>query len=664
MHIHLADTLRQAEGIGQRGPVGGDVVGLQRDAAQRPAHVGYHRPLGSLLSRGAVVVSRLDGEASHGVLGALGQEHVAVLPCLLLAEAEHVGQHVVREIVVPARIADVLLNHHSVPLASGHYLIIIGTEQRVATETTLHLGGPFVGLQAALLVELVVHGLSVVHLVEVAHGLDGEEQQLEVRVVVFSGQLLQQSERVSLQGLVLLHHVEPFARCQVVGVAVQHLSRHPSVVLRVEVQQTGSLSGMLLAQLLCAELRGMLHEVPGRVACGIPCHVEEERDGVLHRLEVTHVEHPELVHPILVGERHLFPEVLYGRHVHPLAVAWSPHVIHVVVHAPPTGALLLLHVGQSPYITPVVVREQYRHVIGHPQSVLIVELHLLVECPHLRTFLGGPSRHLLDDAPLVVDDVLQQGNVLLHVVVGITAHGLVAVTAHTDGDEVLRVLGPLHTLAEERVEHLLVRLVVPLAVLVAAACPLLVVACHGFVVAGTHDDTHLVGQRTVLCVIGIEGPRPHGWPQEVGPEAQQQFEDLLIEGMTSVVCAESILHPSRQAGSLVVEEEAAVGHGGFPCRVASLAEGGIAHLLHRRVGPVVPGRNAQLLREFIDAVYGASLVATHDDQCLVHALHGLLHSQHEILLALALQLLLVQFLGLDESLDEGALQRADKDGTA
>ena len=84
--------------------------------------------------------------------------------------------------IVPGAVAYVYLVHHVVPLSLCHLVIIFVTELAVSAEAELYLVCPFVGSCAAHLGVVVVHGLCVVHVVEVCHGSDGEVDELVVGV--------------------------------------------------------------------------------------------------------------------------------------------------------------------------------------------------------------------------------------------------------------------------------------------------------------------------------------------------------------------------------------------------------------------------------------------------------------------------------------------------
>ena len=254
----------------------------------------------------------------------------------------------------------------------------------------------------------------------------------------------------------------------------------------------------------------------------------------------------------------------------------------MVVQTPTTLALLFLGCRDASHITPVVVTQQNRHIVGHTQSCVIVVLYLFIECPYLGGLLGRAPCHLFDDAALVADDALHQFGVCL------VAHGLVAVAAHTDGDDVVGAVHALDALTEETVETWLVGGVVPGAPSLAVTCILLMIPGHRLVMRSSHHDAHGVCGFQVLGIIGIECPSPHGRPKVIALQAQDQLKDLFIESMVTIVGAEGVLHPGGQTGRLVVEEQASIAHSRFPvCIFACLDIDGFM-FFHGNVGPVVP----------------------------------------------------------------------------
>ena len=392
----------------------------------------------------------------------------------------------------------------------------------------------------------------------------------------------------------------------------------------------------------------MLHEILGGIGQRIPGHVEEEGDGIFHRLEVAHVEYPKFIHTVLIGQVELFPHALDGGHVQPFRITGSAYVVYVVVHAKATGMLAFFGIGQTAYVAPVVVAKQHDDVVGHAHTLIVIVEHFLVERPYLRCLLGGSAGDFLDDAALVVDNVFEQFHV------GVLAHGFVAIATHTDGHHVFGAFHAFDALAEELVDDFFIGRIVPGTVLLALACPLLMVACHRFVVRSADDDAHLVGQLAVLGVVGIESPAPHGRPQEVAAQTENEFEHLSVELVSAVIGAEGVLHPSGQAGCLVVQEDATIGHRRLTVGIDTGTDADSLAGRYRHVGPPVPGRYTHLARQLVDAVDGTALVAAGNEQHVAFdSLKGCVEGGDDVFLAGAFQLFLVQLLGFYQLFDEG-----------
>ena len=122
----------------------------------------------------------------------------------------------------------------------------------------------------------------------------------------------------------------------------------------------------------------------------------------------------------------------------------------------------------------------------------------------------------------------------------------------------------------------------------------------------------------VQRVVVVERVAPHRRPQVVALQAQDQLEDVRVE--LAVEAAELLARPAGERRRLVVDEDAAVPHR----RLAAACSGRRATnsarwLPHRHVGPPVPGRDADLLRQVVDAEDRAALVAAGDDQRAVDA---------------------------------------------
>ena len=156
----------------------------------------------------------------HGHITVLGFEDIA---SLAIGHSLHVRHLVGREVVIPDFIADVLLRHHTVPLASGNVRVVGGAEQRVADESLSDALCPEVGIGIIVCCQLQVHSVSIVHLVDVRQGLHGEENDLLVRVAVGSvdGDVL--SECLCFETYEIVGHLFPFTSIDVIGRGVHHL---------------------------------------------------------------------------------------------------------------------------------------------------------------------------------------------------------------------------------------------------------------------------------------------------------------------------------------------------------------------------------------------------------------------------------------------------------
>ncbi len=294
--------------------------------------------------------------------------------------------------------------------------------------------------------------------------------------MVSLGQTVVLAQGIGLQLQVLVDDRLPLSVAQVISVLVEHLRCAAPIVLADQVENACGLVSLVLPKLLCAPEARVVGDVADAILVRVPRHVHELADGILHGLEVAHVEDPQPVDAMLVGQGQLLPRVLHGCDVEQLRVAWRSHVVHVIVEAPSALVLALLSVGHPPHVAPVVVAEQQRHVIGHLHALVVIVEHLLVESPHLWRLAGFLASLLGDDFALVADDLGHELGV------GLIAHGLVTVAAHADGHDLFRALHALDALTEELLQVVLVLLVVPGAPSLSVAGIFLVVACHGLMV--------------------------------------------------------------------------------------------------------------------------------------------------------------------------------------
>ena len=209
----------------------------------------------------------------------------------------------------------------------------------------------------------------------------------------------------------------------------------------------------------------------------------------------------------------------------------------MVVKSPSSFVLTLLGIGHSAHVAPVVIAEQDEHIVGHLHSLVIIVKHFFIKSPYLRSLLGRTLGHISNNLTLVLHDALHQFRI------GLFAHRLIAVAAHTNRHDIIRAFHALNTFTKETVQILLVRMIVPRAPALTVAGILLMVTCHRFMMGSTHHYAHFIGCFHILGIIGIESPAPHGRPHIVALQAQNQFKNLLVETMVAIVRSECILHP-------------------------------------------------------------------------------------------------------------------------
>ncbi len=321
---------------------------------------------------------------------------------------------------------------------------------------------------------MAVHCHGVVHLIEVAAGIYRIEHQLIVSIPQLCRQLCIETKSIKCQSAVLVHHsFKLTVVCQAVGLFVQHFRGDPSVVFRIEGEDTGNLLCVGCTKLLCSPLSGMFHQVLRIKLCGIPGHIEKETDRVLHRFEVSYVDDPELFHPMLIGKVHLFPYPLNGIDVDPFGIARSSHIIEMVIDAVTPFSGFGIHAGQLTDVPPVVVAQEERHIIRHPHPVVIVILYLFVQCPYLWCLFRFFAGHLADDLSLIRHDLFQKSDV--HTLF----HRFVAITPHAHGHHLLPVATSFDAISPRLLQCIGVFVVVPdIGEVVSLHIPVPVGLCH------------------------------------------------------------------------------------------------------------------------------------------------------------------------------------------
>ena len=519
--------------------------------------------------------------------------------------------------------------HHLVPLAASQ-LVVVVAELAVASHQLLHE-------------RRVSTGGSVVNLNHSCTRHHGVVHQLVVGILSISRNLRPQRLSTGSKG-------EPKAVHSVHFFAVEdarhlHFGLAQQVVFRVLRDEGGGFLDyfsrttaehgsreLLQPRLLVASLDGF----------GIPGIVHDEVDGHLLGLQVAHVDDPDAVDARLIGEVELLAQFGNGGGVHPSVVPRATVHVDMVVEAKSSLAFALEVASDATDVAPVVVAKQQGHVVGHREASIVVTLHFGEDGPQLRHSILTPI-HLLDDGTLTLHH-LGQG---LHVVLVIAlSHRHIAVASHTDGDKIVVVLVALHALEEKLIHSLLVRGIIPRSHLL---LPLQVFAMrphHRLMMRSAHHNAVLIGQTWAFGVILIEGRCPHGWPQVVGLQAQEQLKHVGIH--LGVHASEVFRCPSAKRGPFVVDEDATILHFGRWLHKASIRPIHLVLMLHRHICPPVPGRHTYSLAYLVDAVDGASLVASSHHQTTVH------HIDNERL-PLPLHLVYIEFPLLHKPVNQAAL---------
>ena len=180
-------------------------------------------------------------------------------------------------------------------------MVVNIADEGIALEEALAFIRPDVRLRILLLVESMVLSLGKVHLMQIAHQLNREEDDLAIGIVIGCRQTVVLAQRISLELEILIYHLLPFTVLQTVGVLVEHLRSAAAVVLAYEVQDACCFVSLRFSELLGAPVAGVAGDVVHRVFMRIPRHVHKLADRIFHRLEVAHIENPETVDAVLVG---------------------------------------------------------------------------------------------------------------------------------------------------------------------------------------------------------------------------------------------------------------------------------------------------------------------------------------------------------------------------
>jgi hypothetical protein len=111
---------------------------------------------------------------------------------------------------------------------------------------------------------------------------------------------------------------------------------------------------------------------------------------------------------------------------------------------------------------------------------------------------------------------------------------------------------------------------------------------------GTHYDTPFICQNRVEGIISVEGVSPHGRPEVIATQPQQQFKYLFIYMM--VEATELFFCPTGKGGCFIVNKDAAIFYRWGMIVVSAFFDKYGCFLFDRYIGPPVPGRYAELFR--------------------------------------------------------------------
>ena len=175
-------------------------------------------------------------------------------------------------------------------------------------------------------------------------------------------------------------------------------------------------------------------------------------------------------------------------------------------------------------VAPVVVAEEQCHIVGHGKSSIIITLHLGKDRPELRHAVLL-SIYFPDNLPLPFYYLLQR----LHIIFVVAfAHRDITIATHSYCHKVVVCLVTLHAIKKELVHPLLIHTIVPRSDAVLPFQIFLMCTHHRLMVGGSHHDAIFISQPRAFRIVLIESCRPHGRPQIVGLQAQQELKHMDV----------------------------------------------------------------------------------------------------------------------------------------
>ena len=299
---------------------------------------------------------------------------------------------------------------------------------------------------------------------EVSQQLYREEDTLEISIPCLRRKVGILTESLYFESLMLVNHLCPFACLKVICPCVKHFWSTSSGKFAIHVKDSCCLLSLTLANEGRTEVLGMVKKSRDIIYVTlstflalsiVPSHIHEELDRIFHWLEVAYIENPEFLDAVLVCERELFPHILDRSYVESFGITRSTYIVNVVVESPTALTLTFLHGRYTTYVTPVVITEENCYIIRHTHTIVIVVEHLLIESPYLWNILGSLATSLADELTLIGNNTFHEFQI------SVLAHSHVAITTHTDSDNILCMLITLYATIPEFVKIILVGSIVP-----------------------------------------------------------------------------------------------------------------------------------------------------------------------------------------------------------
>ena len=272
----------------------------------------------------------------------------------------------------------------------------------------------------------------------------------------------------------------------------------------------------------------------------------------------------------------------------------------MIIHAPSSGTFAFFRIGQTTYISPIIIAKQHDYIIRYAQPHIIKALYLFIYGPHLRPLIGGPASHVLYDSTLVLDYFLEQIHIIfvtvdiLMVCTFFSAHRCITVATHANGNQVFGIFHSFYSFTEKTIEHFLIGRIIPYSVLFPFACPLLMVTRHRFMMGSSHYNSHIMSRLAVFGIIRIKAPRPHGRPHKVSSQAENQLENAGIKTVVSIIGSIGMLYPSRKTRSFIVQKYTPVFYCRFTGSVFATPNIQVLTLNHGHIRPIIPGGHPYL----------------------------------------------------------------------